>query len=583
MTPEMFSQITQVAAAAAAARHGQREPIYRDACARLGISRASLMRLLSQTAARAPRKQRSDAGASAMSFDEAHTLGTYLLQGYRQNDKRMMSVETAVSALRANGIITAGRVDPNTGEFLPLSNAAILRALSRYQCHPEQMREVDPHIALRSLFPNHVWQVDASVCTLYYLPTGYLIETHKAVHYKNKPQNLERIAPMRIIRYVVVDHCSGVIRWRYYPHSESGEHTARFLAWAMAKKADRNDPFHGAPFIVMVDPGATASGLVKRFCDRLSIELRVTRPGAPRSKGSVECAQNLVETEFEQGLRFTAHKIASIDDLNAMCEPVQLGFNATRKHTRTGKPRFAVWLTIRPDQLRLTPPEEELAKLIYDTPEPRVVADDLTVSFGGARYRVNLIPRVIVGQKLDVFRSALRDAVFASVLDLDGHERHFELPKVERDAYGFDIEGAVIGDQFKAHADTPLEKAKKAALLKAAEEETLEAAQRKTARKNFVPFGGKIDPFKPWTDQPSIPHLPRRGEALEVKTPRIETPPITRTAFLLRLKREHGITLAESQRAWLEDRFPEGIPEDQAASLTEQFTGSERKAGGARS
>ncbi|WP_054772764.1 hypothetical protein [Methylogaea oryzae] len=50
---------------------------------------------------------------------------------------------------------------------------------------------------------------------------------------------MQAIELFRVIRYVITDHCTNLTRWRYYPHSESGEHTVRFLAWAMRPRRTR--------------------------------------------------------------------------------------------------------------------------------------------------------------------------------------------------------------------------------------------------------------------------------------------------------------------------------------------------------
>ncbi|MEX3556676.1 MAG: hypothetical protein VB131_09240 [Burkholderia gladioli] len=159
--------------------------------------------------------------------------------------------------MRADGKIRAEYIDMETEEIIALSDSAIIRSLREYRLHPEQLRLPTPHVNLSSPHPNYAWQVDASVCIVYYLPTGGvgLCELKDAVHYKNKPENLKAIEAFRVIRYVIADHCSGVLRWRYYPHAETAQHTVEHLAWGMAKKD--NDPFHGAPRYLMVDPGAT--------------------------------------------------------------------------------------------------------------------------------------------------------------------------------------------------------------------------------------------------------------------------------------------------------------------------------------
>ncbi|MCH3857668.1 hypothetical protein LZB78_09785, partial [Campylobacter jejuni] len=78
--------------------------------------------------------------------------------------------EAAVEVLRANNMIEALRINPATGEVSPLSISTIRKALRNYRLHPEQMLAPAPAMSLRSLHPNHVWQIDASRCVLFYLP-----------------------------------------------------------------------------------------------------------------------------------------------------------------------------------------------------------------------------------------------------------------------------------------------------------------------------------------------------------------------------------------------------------------------------
>jgi hypothetical protein len=82
-----------------------------------------------------------------------------------------------------------------------------------YGLHPDQLLAPAPVTELASRHPNHVWQIDASLCTLYCLGNGAkgLQGMEGQVYYKNKPGNLERIG-QPVWRYVVTDHASG---WLY--------------------------------------------------------------------------------------------------------------------------------------------------------------------------------------------------------------------------------------------------------------------------------------------------------------------------------------------------------------------------------
>jgi len=360
---------------------------------------------------------------------------------------------------------------------------------------------------------------------------------------------------------VVSDHASGVIRYRYYPHSESGEHTVRFLAWAMAPKTG-NDPFHGAPMIVMVDPGATSGGLVRRFCTRMGIELIVNRRRNPRAKGSVEKGNHLVETSFEQALRFMKKRPTDFNALNALAETYQLWWNATKEHSRTKRTRFAVWLTITAEQLRITPSAEVLLSLATDEPIKRQVRGDLTVLFKARTWKVDHVPGVYV--KSDVYvhwHPFMVDTAMAVIWGEDGQEQHIALYEDKVNALGFHESSAVIGEEHKAKPDTIADTNRKRVHQLAAGTDTLAATEKKRDNKHYVPFDGRVDPLLA-SKQELATFMPKRGTVLDVKAPTVELlklNPVQSAKWLLgRLGSDYRPELLADVQA----RFPEGATEE---------------------
>lgn len=562
MHPAYIKQLVGIADAVAAAGHGDKETIYQRACEQLGKSRGTLLRHLNKVAVSKPRKRRADAGAVMLSLYDAGIISAYCMEGYRKNNRKITSIKEAVQVLRDNGEITAATLDTETGELVPLSESAIANGLRAYLLHPEQLRQATPHTNLQSLHPNHVWQVDGSVCVIYYLPDGgaELVELDEAVHYKNKPENLKAIEQFRVIRYVVADHASGVIRYRYYPHSESGEHTVRFLAWAMAPKSG-NDPFHGAPMIVMVDPGATSGGLVQRFCTRMGIELIVNRRRNPRAKGSVEKGNHLVETSFEQALRYMKNRPADFNALNALAETYQLWWNATKVHSRTKKTRFAVWLTITAEQLRITPSAEVLLSLATEEPISRQVRGDLTVSFKNRVWNVQDVPGVYVKAKVMVhWHPFMIDTAMAVVWGEDGQERHIALPEIKVNEYGFHEDAAVIGQEHKAKADTVVDSNRKRVHQLAAGTDTLAATEKKRDNKHYTPFDGRIDPLL--ASKQELPaFIAKRGSALALNVPTVELVRMNVVQSAKWLLGRLGDAYRPEMLDRVQTRFPEGATE----------------------
>ena len=197
MNPVLTQRLVAIAEAANAAGHGNKEPVYQAACEELQMSRATLLKKLNAVRAPKPRKQRADAGETALTRDEALTISGALMETIRGTGKRTLSVEKAIDSLRDNGLILAGRVDQDTGEFAPLSTSTIIRALRQFKLHPDQLRAPAPAQQLACLLPTHVWQLDASICVLYYhkIPakgvrgdTGLRIMDEREFN-KNKPAN----------------------------------------------------------------------------------------------------------------------------------------------------------------------------------------------------------------------------------------------------------------------------------------------------------------------------------------------------------------------------------------------------------
>ncbi len=581
INPMVAELLASVARQAQQAKHGERTAIYRRAASELGMSPQTLQRKLKEVRIQNPRKRRADSGQSALSREEAMLVSAYLMETTRQNGKRTAKVERAVEVLRSNGKILAGKVDPETGEFKKLSACAVRRALYAYGLHPIQLNQPTPKVSLASLHPNHVWQIDPSLCVLYYLRPGEGVSKGLQVmprdeFYKNKPQNVERIANDRVWRYVITDHTSGTIYVEYVLGAETGQNLANCVINAMQKRGD-TDPFHGVPLLVMVDPGSANTGAVfKNLCAALSVQIFVNKPGQPWAKGQVEKANDLVEREFEQGLKFVA--VQGLEELNEYAWRWMRVYNATEIHSRTGRSRYATWLTIKPSQLRLAPSVELCRELAISAPETRVVSPQLEVSYRGKQFDVSDVPGVTVGEKLLITRNPWRDESSAQVVleDAEGRRVFHVVDAVQFGDFGFRESAAVIGQEYKRHAETPAEKARKEIEQLVMESETSEEAQTKRKAK-ALPFGGTLDPYKEITDTVLPTYMPRKGTALDVATPKVELPVLNLAQVALRLRRELGSAWTAEVYAELERRYPDGLREDEIDQVAKELRSPAKK------
>ena len=578
ITPPVNEALVQSGVSSAA--HGNKGALIGDLCAVTGKSRATVYRHLKLATVRPDRRQRSDAGSVSLTRDEAKLICAMVLEGMRKNGKRLYTIGAAVEVLRANGAIRAERVDPATGECSPLSDSAIARALRAYSLHPDQMLAPAPARELRSLHPNHVWQIDASLCVLYYLETANPAETglqvmEAAKFNKNKPRNLKAIENRRVWSYEVTDHNSGALWAGYVNDGESAANIAESFIAAIQQRGD--DPFHGVPLILMMDMGsANTSGLFKNLLKRLQVQPIPHAPENARATGQVENARNILERGFESGLRLKP--VHSLADLNERVAQWVRWFNATRVHSRHGKTRAQQWLTIQPEQLRIAPPPEMCRALLTHTPELRKVSDYLRIDFKGESYDVHGLPGVMVGEKVAVTYSPYRQGeVLVVNVDAEGNESLHSAPLVQRGDDGFSLgeHSNIIGEDYRRHADTLADAHRKELELLATEASSLEEAAAKRKAK-VTPFGGRIDPDK-HVEQATLPtFLPRHGTALEVST-RVPlaadaaVPTLGATAAMLRIVKGIGRPLSADENAFFRARFAAGVPEDQIDALIEQF------------
>ncbi len=163
---------------------------------------------------------------------------------------------------------------------------------------------------------------------------------------------------------------------------------------------------HGVPEILMMDAGsANLSGLFLNLLERLGVRHLTHLPGNPRAKGQVEQCQNLVETQFEGRLAF--HRVTCVEQLQQAADRWRRHYNAWAVHTRHGRTRNTMWLTINEDQLRIAPPLELLRELVTTKPEERVVRADMTDThavkgFGRRTYALHMLPGVVPGMRVRV-------------------------------------------------------------------------------------------------------------------------------------------------------------------------------------
>ncbi|TNH04499.1 transposase family protein [Testudinibacter sp. TR-2022] len=553
------------------AKHGEKGKVIAQAIADTGLSHATIMRQINKTCYTTTRKRRADSGDISLPLFEAEIISAFLMTTPRANGKQLSSMQQALKILRANGKIKAEFIDKTTGEVRLLSTSTVTRALYHYKLHPKQLNRPAPVVNLRSLHPNHCWQIDASLCVLYYLNeskagNGLNIMDEKAFN-KNKPGNVKKVEKQRVWRYVVTDHTSATIYVQYVYGGETTENLCNAFIQAMQQRHEK-DPFHGVPKMIMLDPGsANISAAFKSLCERLGIILIINERGNPRAKGQVEKSNDLVERYFEGGLRFV--HITGLKMLNNYAHEWMRDFNATAIHSRTKRTRYQVWLGIKSDQLTIAPSVEICRELALSKPKACLINSDLTFRFKGRVYSVKTIPEFITGEKVNVCRNPWRDD-YAQVerLDDEGKTYWTALEPIVLDDNGFNQEGAIIGVEHKAHAQSVLQKNRQTVELLAMEANSnaeLEAKRKAKA----LPFGGTIDPYKHINDD-KLPHfIPKRGQEHELTTNAklVELQPLTVIEAAKQGKVRYGERWGADNFNWLNKHYPDGIQQEEWEQL----------------
>lgn len=556
------------------------------ACAQLGCGLQALHTMLKKVGYTCGRKERSDKGSTSLTAHEVDTVAASLMAATRRNGKRTLSMVDAADMLRASGAIKAERIDQSTGEIKPLSAASITRALKKSAVHPSQLNAPTPHVQMRYKGPNHVCQVDASICVVVYMADGGATLMDEKRFYKNKPAQFEKIKNQRVIRYVMTDCYTGCILVRYYRGSETQANLLDFIIWCMLPRSYKGQamPMHGLPEWLADDAGsANGAHTVTSLLNALDIKHHTHAVGNARASGSVENAQNIVETKFEHKLTF--QRVDNFDELNARAEEWFHAFNARRIHSRHQQTRYSLWQTIKPHELRLAPPEHILRSLPTSKIETRVVSGELTISFAlgqlkSATYNVAHVPGVLVSQKVEVQVNPFEchgegvDAVPSiRVREMDSGNTDWTLCQpVLYDAAGYREDAPEFGESYKSLPDTQADINRKRLNVQLYGEADARKVNVAKFDKRKVAFDGAINPFALEQNMQVPAYLPRTGTASDLEAASLLLPPLTVLGTAMMLRGMLGDHYTPAVYAWLTAKYPDNVvPALEAETLADQW------------
>lgn len=508
----------------AALPHGQRRSHIERAAPLLGKSVATVYRdLKAMVGYDSGRKQRSDKGTSKCSIAQARLIAAFAKVGTRDNAKETISTPQGLYLLGQTPLASQ------------VSVATANRVLRREKLNAKARRIPAPHVELRSLHPNHVHQVDPSLCLVYYLRgKQHVMAADK--FYKNKMDAYAKVK-LKVWRYVLTDHASGSIVVRYFESAGEDQRTLfQFLMWAWQQQEGRT--VYGVPKLLMMDPGsANTAKSIENLCESLDTVLQINEPGQPRAKGSVENAQNIVERHFESLLKI--QPVETVEELNEAALAWQEAFNGDlidgrecrlkRDGFSVPRVRMDLWLTIKSEQLRICPPTMICAQLMNGKIETRTVNGKLRIGFKHPQaaytmyYNVRGIDGVCAGDKLQVQpmlygRGVLLVKVQTATGDIVSHRLN---PIEDFNEYGVSNSSPVIGQEYHSLPTTPAERSN-AELDRLAygidadgvvrTDEEIEAAKKK----RVTPFAYMdLKPLDSLKRIAKRTNLPKRGTAIE--------------------------------------------------------------------
>lgn len=575
ITPNIREYLNNVAIKLDNVGHGQRGPVLDEAQAFLGVSRQTIYRQLKTVCGwSSERKVRTDKGKMSVSTDSLLALATLSRESVRDNGKQTMFTTTARGILEQNG------------HEINVSNATLNRLMRQRKLNAKAQQVANPVQSLRALHPNHVHEIDPSLCLIYYMKNKQHIMRDRDF-YKNKLENYAKVK-YKVWRYTLYDKASGmIIPWYVEAAGENQHSLFQFLMFAWGKQDGRL--FHGVPQLLYWDKGSSnTSSAIKNLLENLEVKYLEHEAGNARAKGGVENANNIVETQFESRLKF--QPVSSIDELNHAAMNWAEAYNANRlpgQDTRLRRiglaepvSRQSLWQHITAEQLRILPSVEICQALMASREQERQVKADLTISFKHPQadssliYSLKGLDGITVKDKVSVRSLVYGDcAIQIEVPRYDGEALIYRVePDRNFDKFGQRLDAPVIGEEYKSKGDTEIEQAAKA-MDQVAYPDMTEDEIKKAKQKQIAPFGGKLNTLSYLGDINHPSYFEQKGN--EIETPEHLKPAITTltlTAALMRITSSIGRRLTIDENQWLSARYRDGVPADSLDSLIRTFT-----------
>lgn len=579
-----------------AAPHGDRRAMVEAHAASVGRSAHTVYGWLRDFAGYdSGRRPRSDAGRTRMAPDTLEAIAAMAREGVRANGKRTMPLAVCMNVAEANGL-------PVT-----VSEAHVARLLRQRRMDARSLSAARTTGELRSLHPNHVHQIDPSLCLLYYTPGGKQHLMTESKFYKNKLDAFAKVK-LKCWRYVRYDHASGVVDVRYY--EAEGENQAvlfDFLMWTWGRQDGRLN--YGVPKLLLWDKGsANTSHAIQSLLDALDVKHETHAAGHAWAKGGVEQANNLVETHFESRLRL--EPVDSVEQLNAAALSWSRDWNAnllthidSRLRRASSEPmvRDDLWnLILRTPGALVDMPPREVCQWFLAGKEAERQVRNLQITFAhpelgrSAAYDLRAwAEHIHNGQKVTVAPVLLRDGVLRVSIDRAGAEALVVevQPQRDFDAFGRSADAQVIGEGYERAAPSAGERtARRLAEAAYGEGTTVDEAakQREAGARPFATTNGGrgMRAHSHLGKEPQVARVLPAAAELQTDAvaqarravQAVETAPLSVVETAKRCRAALGDAWTAESYAWLAQRHPQGVQESEIDGLIDRLRGGARTA-----
>ena len=210
------------------ASRSEKAAIVRGYAETLGCGPGKIYRLARRHGFRGFGKERADKGKRKLTDEQIQKAAAVSYGSKRKTERIIMPTWKVKEVLEDSGILQPGQV----------SGSTINRYFRELGLNQASLLSPAPHQPLASLHPNHVHQLDSSVCIQYDFKEkgkrwSMVDRDMKLAFYKNKPQYFREIKKV-LLRYLMTDHASGTIfPFYYYVRGEDTKTLVDFVRWAV--------------------------------------------------------------------------------------------------------------------------------------------------------------------------------------------------------------------------------------------------------------------------------------------------------------------------------------------------------------